>query len=54
MWAGGGRMCEGPLSVKRAVCTWGPSPWGRPMLLLTLTLTLTLPDPNPNRTLTLT
>ena len=34
--AGGGRMCEGLLSVERAVCTWGPSPWGCPMLLLTL------------------
>ena len=42
MWAGGGRMCEGLLSVERAVCTWGPSPWGRPMLLLTLPITLTL------------
>ena len=48
VWAGEGRMCEGLLSVERAVCTWGPSPWGHPMLLLTLTLTLTLPDPNPN------
>ena len=38
-------MCEGLLSVERAVCTWGPSPWGHPMLLLTLTLTLTLTLP---------
>ena len=53
--AGGGRMCEGLLSVERAVCTWGfavgvpdaANPTPNPTLTLTLTPSIN-PDPNPN------